>query len=81
MPFNLDHQYKLYLERRGILLETMSYNQRKEHKRAFMGGCSQLLLLLKNDLIKMPQEVGANYLQDMISEAQRFWANEIFGNN
>ncbi len=48
--FNLEIQYQKYLERVGFKESQMGDTQRVETKRAFMGGCGQMLVILRDDI-------------------------------
>ncbi|MGB0521438.1 MAG: hypothetical protein ACPGJS_00690 [Flammeovirgaceae bacterium] len=74
--FDLQHQYKLYLQRVNLDESTMHPVQRIETKRAFMGACGQMLLLLRDDLTQLSEEKAAETLQDMITQVQIFFTEE-----
>lgn len=76
--FELDHQYKLYLERSGLKEESMHPVQKIETKRAFIGACGQMLILLRDDLGAMEDEDKAILtMQDMITQCEQFWKEQL----
>jgi hypothetical protein len=75
--FNLDYQFNLYLKRCRITKEEMHPVQYEETKKAFMGACGQLLVLLTYDLVTYEEEVAHKKLDDMIEQVNSFWINEI----
>lgn len=76
--FSLEEQYKLYLERMRMDERLMPVVQRIETKRAFMGACSQMLLLMENEYSEIEDEDKALEVFDgMKEEAKVFWENEI----
>lgn len=79
--FDLEHQYKTYLERVGLSEDRMHSQQKVETKRAFMGACGQMLYLLRDDLTKMPEHEGIETLQSMIEQVTQFWITEQNRNN
>ena len=73
--FNLEHQYQLYLERVGLKEAQMHPAQRTETKRAFMGACGQLLVLMQ-ELASLPEDDAVATLDDMICQVSNFWLTE-----
>lgn len=74
--FNLENQYQLYLERVGITESQMHPIQRAETKRAFMGACGQMLILLHKDLGALEEDKAIEQLEDMMNQVQAFWLKE-----
>ena len=78
--FNLEHQWKLYLERAQVKEADMSAIQRQEMRRAFFGAIGQMLILMRDDLgdyaDKQGDDKAATILQDMLNQVSNFWLNE-----
>ncbi len=74
--FNLEIQYQKYLERVGLKESQMGDTQRVETKRAFMGGCGQMLVILSNDISQLDEDKGIEQLQDMIDQVKAFWKEQ-----
>lgn len=74
--FNLEKQYQLYLERIGLKESQMHPVQKTETKRAFMGGCGQLLILLRDDVGDLEEEEAVEQIESMINQVQSFWLKE-----
>lgn len=74
--FNLDFQYKLYLQRVQLNEGLMPPNQKQELKRVFFGACAQMLTCLRDDLSKLDEEPAVNTLQDMLNQVGDFWLKE-----
>lgn len=79
--FNLETQYQLYLERVGIKESQMHCTQKVETKRAFMGACGQMLILLRDDLAALEEDKAVQQLQNMLNQVQSFWLKETNQNN
>lgn len=79
--FNLEYQWKFFCERIGLPEERMHPDQRRETKRAFMGACSQMLLLYKDDLGKYAEDNGTHaavfVLQNLLDQCEVYWKNEM----
>lgn len=79
--FDLGYQWGLFLERCGISGITMPEDQHREMKRAFMGACGQMLILLRDDLgdydDKYGVEASSNVLQNMLDQVSDFWQSEM----
>lgn len=74
--FNLEHQFLLYLQRVGLSDTLMSVAQMRETKRAFMGACGQMLVVLRDDLGELDEEQGVETLQNMLEQVSNFWLVE-----
>jgi len=74
--FNLEHQYQLYLERVKLKESQMPPIQRKELKRAFMGACGQMLILLRDDLGELSENEAIETLQDLHNQVSNYWLAE-----
>jgi len=74
--FKLEHQYQLYLERVGLKEFQMPLIQRKELKRAFMGACGQILIMLRDDVGKLEENEAIDTLDNLINQVSDFWLTE-----
>lgn len=74
--FDLDHQYQLYLKRVGLIESNMHPIQKAETKRAFIGACGQMLLLLRDDLGALEENLAIKTMQDMINQVANYFMNE-----
>ncbi len=74
--FDLEHQYQLYLKRVGLKECNMSPVQKTETKRAFIGACGQILLLLRDDLAVLEEEQAFQTFENLINQAGEFFLKE-----
>lgn len=74
--FNLEHQYQLYLERVGLKESQMPPIQRKELKRAFMGACGQMLILLRDEVGELDENEALEVYKDLLEQVGKFWLTE-----
>lgn len=74
--FDLNHQYQLYLQRVGLKEDRMHPQQKTETKRAFMGACGQMLILLRNDLGALPEDQGIEQMQNMLNQVGEYFLKE-----
>jgi len=74
--FDLEHQYQLYLKRVGLKETNMNSVQKTETRRAFMGACGQMLILLRDDLGKLEESKAIETMQDMINQVQVHFMKE-----
>lgn len=79
--FDLEHQYKLYLERMGINESEMLPNEQIERKMAFYCGAYQVLATLKEVVPKMKEIEAAEKLEDMFNQAKEFFTKQSNKNN
>lgn len=68
IEFSLEHQYQLYLERVKLKEFQMSEVQKKEMRQVFMGACGQMIILLRDEVAKYPDEQAVEILQDMLNQ-------------
>jgi len=74
--FDLEHQYQLYLERVGLKEANMHSVQRTETKRAFIGACGQILILLRDDLGALEESNAIETMKDMINQVGAYFMKE-----
>lgn len=74
--FDLEHQFKLYLERVNFGNRALPEVQYIEMKRAFFGACGQLLLLMRDDLSELSDEEGVQVLADLLNQVGDFWSKQ-----
>lgn len=74
--FDLEHQYQLYLNRVGLKETNMHPVQKTETRRAFMGACGQMLILLRDDLGALEESKAIETMQDMINQVQVHFMKE-----
>lgn len=74
--FDLEHQYQLYLQRVGLKKENMHPVQRTETKRAFIGACGQMLILLRDDLGALEESKAIETMQDMMNQVGTYFMKE-----
>lgn len=74
--FDLNYQYKLYLERVGLKEEFLGEDQKRELKRAFMGACGQILILLRDDLSLLDDDKALEKMESMTGQVAAFWIGE-----
>lgn len=74
--FDLEHQYQLYLQRVGLSESRMGDVQKQETKRAFMGACGQMFVLLRDELSKLDEDVAIQKWQAMLNQAKNYFIEE-----
>lgn len=79
--FNIENQYKLYLQRMKLDESKMPTVQRVETKRVFYGAFGQLLMLLQNDISALSDDEAFKTLDSMITQVGQFFMNETHKQN
>lgn len=74
--FDLEKQYRLYLERVKLNEETMYPVQRLETKRAFMGACGQLLFMFRDEIAGIPEKEAIRQMERMKNQVVQYWSNQ-----
>lgn len=75
-PFDLEIQYKLYLERVNLKEHEMHPIQRQETKRAFYGACGQILVVLRDEVGPLDMDLGIEALDSMHDQVLSFWEKQ-----
>lgn len=83
MRFNLDTEYQKYLDLIGVKEAQMNPIQRVETKKAFYGGCGQILLVLRDGISFLPENEAMAEMQSLLNQAKEFWMEEVkqYNNN
>lgn len=74
--FNLEHQYKLYLQRMSLSESTMHPQQKIQLRQTFFGASGQMLILLRDELSKLEEVKAMETLQDLINQVGNFFLAE-----
>ena len=74
--FNLEKQYQKYLKLVNLSESNMHPIQKKETKRAFMGACGQMLVLLRDELALLDEDKAVQVLQEMNNEVSNYFLSE-----
>lgn len=77
VKFDLGFQWKLYLSRVGLKEEQLPESQKLEMKRAFYGGCGQILMTFTNDIVDMSDDDGVKALDHLINQTSEFWEKQV----
>lgn len=74
LNMDLEDQFIIYLKRVNlygkIAEESIEYI---ELKRAFYGGCAQLLVMVRDGIGAMSEEKAIGQLEDLFQQAKMFW--------
>ena len=79
--FNLEYQFQQYLKRVCLEESKMPKVQITETRRAFMGACGQMFVLLNQEVTKLEDETAIEVLEDMSAQVSAFWFNEMSSKN
>lgn len=74
--FDLNHQYSLYCQRVGLSEDKMHPQQKVETKRAFMGACGQMLIMLRDDLGALPEDKAVEQMESMMNQVGEYFLKE-----
>lgn len=77
MKIDLENEFQNYLRMVGLDTAPLPEYQLTEMRRAFMGGCGQLLVLFRDVMGTVPdQKTFDLYMKSMISQLTNFWTVE-----
>ena len=74
--FTIEHQYQLYLQRVNLEESKMHPLQKKQLKQAFFGAFGQLLILMRDGIAILPEDVGIKILDAQMKEVLDFFNAE-----
>jgi len=75
--YDLENQYQLYLKRVGLVESKMAPLQKKQLRQTFMGAYGQLLMLLRDDITKMEDNVAVLTIQNMFNQVANYFAKQV----
>jgi len=75
--YDLENQYQLYLKRVGLVDSKMAPLQKKQLRQTFMGAYGQLLMLLRDDITKMEDNVAVLTIQNMFNQVANYFAKQV----
>lgn len=71
--FNLEAQYKLFLQRMGLNEQNMHPEQKIQLKQTFFGACGTILLLFRDDISELDEDKGVEAMQSMLQQVEYFF--------
>jgi hypothetical protein len=71
--FDFNYQYNEYLKRVDLVEANMMAIQKKETKQAFMAACGIMLLLFRDELTKLTDELAVEVMEDMMKQITGFF--------
>lgn len=71
--FDLDAQFKIYLELMNLDFEKLPLDQLTETKRAFIGGVSQFFSFIETGHKELSHEEGTKMLMDLQRQLREYW--------
>lgn len=74
--FDLNEQWQLYCRLVQLPEDKMGPIQRMETKKAFMGACGQMIVLLK-EIGEKDEEEGCRILIDLEEQVSTFWKADL----
>lgn len=74
---NLEDEYQAYLKRVDLSEAKMPAVQQIETRRAFMGGCGQMLVAMTETVGAQPEEEAMHTIADMFAQVSKFFNDEI----
>lgn len=75
--FDIESQFLQYIKRGGVPLEVMPPVQVLETRRAFYGSWGVLLLVLRDNMGILPENIAIRVMDEMLNNVNRFWENEV----
>lgn len=73
----IESQYQFYLSLMGLNESVMPAGQKREMRRCFYGACGQMLVYIQNLINNCPVEKGYRILNDMETEIQTFFVDDV----
>lgn len=75
--FDLEHQYQLFMERLNMEEPKMHPIQKIQLRQAFMGGCGQIMILMRDEVSELEEMDGIEVLDNMLEQVGEFWTKEM----
>lgn len=77
--FKLETQWQKYLEMVGLSEAKMPEDQKREMKRAFMGACGLMLILLRDEVGELDDNEAVKVLDGFMTQLENFWTKSDMG--
>jgi hypothetical protein len=74
---NIELLYQDYLRAGGLNEAKMHPIQKSETKKAFMGGFSSMVKLLREQISEMPEDDGVDALESINEQLKNYWLSII----
>jgi hypothetical protein len=74
--FLLEKRYQAYLKRCGVTETELYPIQKVEMRRAFMGGCVEMITCFRDDIPQLPDELAMKVMDEIWNQVKQFWDNE-----
>lgn len=74
--FDIEFQFRKYLELVGLNIHTMPPYQRRETRRAFYGAWGMMLVVMRENVSEMEENDALDVLQSMQEQVEQFWTNQ-----
>jgi len=74
--FDLEHQYRLYLERMNLRETDMHSVQRLQLKQTFYEATRQMLMLLRDDVAALDEREAAAVYDDLVKQVFKFFQTQ-----
>ena len=75
-PFNLEEQWKFYLQISKQDEAKMHPYQLQETKRSFYAGIGQILVLFRDTMADLDENAAINCLESMFTQVKDFWLKQ-----
>lgn len=79
--FNLEYQYQLYLQNMSLSESKMHPEQKKQLRQTFFAASGQMLLLLRDEISKLDEEVAIKILSDLLQQVTHFFLSQNNNSN
>jgi hypothetical protein len=79
--FSIEYQYQQYLAKTGLTEDTMHPQQKEQLRRTFYAASGQMLVLLRDDVTKLPERLSVVMLQSLLNQVSRFFEKAIANQN
>ena len=74
--FNLEFLYQEYLKKVKLKEYELPPIQRKEMRQIYMAACGQMLILLRDELSKLDEDIAIQKLQSMLSQVGSYFIDK-----
>lgn len=74
--YQIEYQFKLYLQRVGLAGKVLHPEQDKQLRQAFYGAFGQLLFLMRDDVSELDEDAAIAVLEDLKKQVGEFFLRE-----
>lgn len=76
IQFNLEYQYQMFLQLVALSENEMHPQQKIQLRQSFMAACGQMMILMRDEVTKLPTTDAAEVMNDLMNQVGEYWESQ-----